>query len=161
MAKYEQSYKKSVIKRILLPDGPGITAVSEDTGISMQTLYNWLKKLRQEVEMETPSNDPNKRSITEKQELLLEASSKSDEALGAFLRTHGIHEEHLKLWKEEVRAVLKKNSSDMRQELGEVKNKNLQLEKELARKEKALAELSTLLVIKKKWDRVVDQGEDV
>jgi transposase-like protein len=160
MARYEQSYKNSIVKKILLPDGPGISTISEETGISMPTLYSWVRKLRQDVEMEAQGNNPNDRSIIEKQDILLEAAGIPPEGLGAFLRERGIHEEHLKLWRNEIRAMLKKNSSDMRHELGEAKKKNQELERELKRKEKALAELSTLLVIKKKWDHILNPKED-
>lgn len=160
MAKYEQSFKNSIVRKILLPDGPGITSISEETGISVPTLYSWVRKLRQDVEMEAQGNNPNDRSIIEKQELVLEAAAIPQEDLGAFLREKGIHEEHIKLWRDEVRAVLKKNSIDMRHEISEVKKKNNELEKELKRKDKALAELSTLLVIKKKWDSILNPKED-
>ena len=161
MSRYDQNFKNSIVRKILLPDGPGIAAISEETGISLPTLYSWIRKLRQDVEMDAPNKNPNDRSIIEKYELLLEASAIAPENLGPFLRERGIHEEHLKLYRNDVRAVLKKNSIDMRHEISDVKKKNHELEKELKRKEKALAELSTLLVIKKKWIPILNPEEDV
>ena len=53
------------------------------------------------------------------------------------------------------------NKPDPRdQELRELKKKNKDLEKELQRKEKALAEAAALLVLKKKLDILTKDRED-
>mgnify|MGYP001819666949 FL=1 len=45
------------------------------------------------------SKTPNDWSAEEKLKAVLEASSLSDEQLGAFLRSKGIHETHLEQWR--------------------------------------------------------------
>ena len=159
MVRYSEEFKKSVVRKALLPDNPGAARVAEEAGISLQTLYNWLRKLRESVEM-GGARDPRDRSILEKQELLLESASISPENLGSWLREHGIHEEHLRLWKAEIRDRLKHNESSSKRELSEERRRVKQLEKELRKKDKALAEVTALMVLKKKLEGILFESEE-
>lgn len=151
MVRYSEEFKKLVVRKALLPENPGASRVAEEAGISLQTLYNWLRKLRENVEMDR-AGDPRDRSILEKQELLLEAASVSPEALGGWLREHCIHEEHLRLWKGEIRDRLKHYESVSKRELSEERRKVKTLEKESRKKDKALAEMTALMVLLKKLE---------
>lgn len=155
MARYSEEFKSTTVRKALLPDGPGAAAVAEEAGISLQTLYNWLRKMRGEVEMRMGSSDPKNRSMLEKQELLLESASIPTEQLGEWLRKRGIHEEHLKLWRSEIRETLKLRQSEARKELSEERKKVKQLEKELRKKDKALAEVTAIMVLKKKLEGII------
>jgi transposase len=160
MAKYSEDFKKSIVKKILRPDGPGVTEVSEDSGISIQTLYSWLRKLREDVEMSLEGTNPEDRSILEKQELILDAASIPESELGAWLREKGIHEEQLKLWKTEVREALRYNKKEERKEISASKKKIKELEKEIQKKDKALAEMTTLMALKKKLEGIWFEKEE-
>ena len=81
----------------------------------------------------------------EKLAAVLEATSLTEEDLGPFLRSRGLHEAHLQQWHDQMLMGLepfegKRNERKRIQEL----------EKELQRKDKALAEAAALLVLKKK-----------
>ena len=158
MVRYSDDFKKSVVRKALLPENPGAARVAEEAGISLQTLYNWLRKLRAGVEMGGPG-DPKDRSVLEKQELLLEAASVPASDLGGWLRERGIHEEHLRLWKGEIRDMLKHNQSAVKRELSEERRKVKALEKELRKKDKALAEVTALMVLKKKLEGILFEPE--
>ena len=92
----------------------------------------------------------------------MEATRLSDEELGAFLRKEGIHESHLETWRqsmlEALRASPKASKGTKR---GNVEAKRIKaLERELRRKEKALAETAALLVLKKKAQEIWGDGDD-
>lgn len=157
MARYSEDFKKSIVRKILLPDNPGVTQISEETGISIQTLYSWL---REDVEMSFEGTNPEDRSMLEKQEILLEAASIPQDQLGAWLRERGIHEEHLKLWRNEIKEALKFNKNQERKENSETKKKIKALEKEIQRKDKALAEMAALMTLKKKLEGIWFEPED-
>lgn len=85
----------------------------------------------------------------EKLAALLEYERLSEEERGKFLRGKGLHEAHLEKWKKEIIEGLKikpfmggKNDPQ--------RKRIMALEKELRRKEAALAETAALLVLKKK-----------
>jgi len=85
----------------------------------------------------------------------MEASRLRDDELGALLRREGIHEAVLVEWKAAVLEALgppKKANADSR--------RVRELEKQLRRKDKALAETAALLVLQKKVQAIWGDGED-
>jgi transposase len=158
MAGYSEDFKKSVVRKALLPESPGAARIAEEAGISLQTLYHWLRKLRAGVEMGR-ARDPKDRSVLEKHELVLEAASIAATDLGGWMRERGIHEEHLRLWKGEVRDMLKHNQSAVKRDLSEERRKVKALEKELRKKDRALAEVTALMVLKKKLEGILFEPE--
>lgn len=85
----------------------------------------------------------------EKYQLLLDAACLNTEERGGFLRERGIHSEHLFIWDQELREMIDKKPDPKDQEFKELRKKNKELlEKELQRKEKALAEAPALLILK-------------
>jgi transposase-like protein len=149
----------SIIKRVLAPEGCSIRSISRETGVSEATIYNW-KKQAKAGKLDIDSNDISPRfySAKEKFHLLMSAAKLPDEELGAFLREHGLHSEHLTLWDQELRESMAENTSKKDQETAQLKKRVRSLEKELARKDKALAETTALLVLKKKLDALM--GDD-
>lgn len=148
------------MKKVLIPGGKGVPAVAEETGVSVPTLYSWIRKLRGSTEMENGITGPNERSLSEKHELLMESASLGPEALGEWLRGRGVHEEHLKLWRTELREVLESGGASTRRELARSHRENKSLQKEVRRKDKALAELTAIVVLKKKLETLLGEGEE-
>ena len=73
-------------------------------------------------------------------------SSLEGEALGAFCRHHGLFTDQLQQWRQAFEQGLTPAPA-AREELRELKHSNSKLERELRRKEKALAEAAALLVL--------------
>jgi hypothetical protein len=94
----------------------------------------------------------------EKLAAVLEAASLSDEELGAFLRSKGLHEAQLQQWHDQMLAGLEPLTVPRGKKAPETKRVR-ELEKELRRKDKALAETAALLVLKKKAQEIWG-GED-
>lgn len=86
---------------------------------------------------------------------LLETPPLSDEELGKWCRERGLHTHHLKQWRQELE---KEDSSPSAAETRSLRQKNRELKRDLRLKEKALAETSALLVLKKKCS--LDLGGD-
>ena len=96
----------------------------------------------------------------EKYQLVLEAAGIDNEQLGLFLRERGLHSEHLTIWDQELREMIEKKNDKKDLELKALKKRNQELEKELQRKEKALAEAAALLLLKKKLDALMEDQKD-
>ena len=75
---------------------------------------------------------------------------------------HGLYAHELTTWKTELMAPKKTgdNSAAIKAELNEMKAKNKKLESELRRKDKALAEASALLILKKKANLIWGESGD-
>ena len=155
---------------MLMPSGPGANKLSQEVGIGQPTLSRWLReattlepvtKRRKHSKRPTKTpvqRRPEERSAEEKFRLVLESGALTDAELGEFLRRHGIHEADLAAWREAalgglgVRPGASTRSNDAR--------RVRELEKELRRKDKALAETAALLVLQKKVRAIWGDEDD-
>ncbi len=151
--RYTQGFKRSTVRKLLQPNPPSIKKLSEDTGISQQTLHNWLNQLKEDVEMSDYKRTPEEWTLLEKQEALLTVAGLSPEEEGEWLRRNGLHSAHLTVWKKEIEDALKGVSAPIsKQELQKARKQIKALEKDLEKKDKALAEVTALLALKKKLE---------
>jgi len=151
---YGEEFKKAMLRKVLLPGGPTIPELSREIGVSYQSLYNWKIEF-QNKGIETPEapefpRSPRQWRDGQKFDALLEAAGLPEETLGRWLREKGLRSEHLEVWQEEMKKEL--NQQKKNQELKEAKKRIKELERELNRKDKALAEMTALVVLKKKLD---------
>jgi transposase len=72
----------------------------------------------------------------------------------------GLHTEHLQLWQQELRDTVAEKSNKDKQDLKDAKKRIKELEKELNRKDKALAEMAALVALKKKLHHILEDSED-
>jgi transposase-like protein len=92
-------------------------------------------------------------SAEDKFKAVVESSALGEEAFGGYLREKGIHSVDLERWKKEMLEGARANGSGRPKkdpEVFELRKANQILERELNRKEKALAEVTALLVLQKK-----------
>ena len=124
--------------------------------MNQPTLSKWLrdagslrpvKRRVQDEPAKTEGRRPDDWSAEEKLEAVLEAKRLSGSELGEFLRRRGLHEEQLRVW--EAAAVDSLRGRKAPGKSAESKRVK-ELERELRRKEKALAEAAALLVLRKK-----------
>jgi transposase len=154
-----------MVQRMLLPNGPTATALAEEVGISQPTLSRWARTLGtlpvvsnpNGKELASGSRRPEDWSAQELLRAVLEASQLGAEELGEFLRREGLHEETLAEWRTTALDALAPSSSRSR---GGDKKRIKRLERELVRKDKALAETAALLVLQKKVRDLWGDGDE-
>lgn len=171
MTTYSEGFKSRLVQRIVGPEGISASALSREVGIGQPTLSRWVREARTLARMNkpnkndpTPARSPRQWTAEEKLNVVLEAAALPEEALGAFLRRRGLHEAQLTEWRalvtqaatEALRSGKKKKSAKNAGEAKRIK----QLERELRRKEKALAEVAALLALKKKVEEIWGDGDD-
>jgi transposase-like protein len=106
---------------------------------------------------------PGERSVQEKLKAVIEFEGLEGEKQGEYLRREGLHSEHIAAWKKSMEAGLQSGGGGhqgTRTERAQDKKKIKELEKELHRKDRALAEATALLVLKKKADLIWGSGEN-
>lgn len=149
---FSQAYKQKMIERLTGKDAVSARQASQETGISQETLSRWLRDARS-----LPLMAPRKRrtkpwSIEEKARVLTETASLTGGELANYLEQQGLLLAELEQWKlaldEEGRASIATTKRIRK------------LERELARKEKALAEAAALLVLKKKVEDLWEDEDD-
>ena len=169
---YTETFKARMVQKLAGPQGPSASELSREVGVPQSTLSRWLRQTgrvggqgRRAIQQHppgsamTPRRRPQDWTAEEKLEAVLEAASLSDEELGAFLRRKGLHEAQLKEWRRVVLAGLEKGSGRSSKRSSEAKRIR-ELERELNRKEKALAEAAALLMLQKKARALWGEEDD-
>jgi transposase len=140
-----------MVARLTGKDAVSARQLAVETGLRQQTLSRWLQEASSLPVM--PAKRPKRDwSIEEKIRVLAKASPLTGAELTDFLRHEGVLQVEYEQW----RVAL---SDERRASLATTKRIRA-LERELARKEKALAEAAALLVLKKKL-QAVEEDEDV
>jgi len=154
-----------MIQRMAGGERSSAHALSRETGVSQATLSRWRREASTIAAVPSDDTDPkpsskalSERSADEKMRLVLEAARLSEEELGAFLRREGLHEADLEEWREAMLAGL--TPSSHKQARSQDARRVKQLEQELRRKEKALAEAAALLVLQKKVQALWGDEDD-
>ena len=172
MTVYSETFKKKLIERMLMPNARPVVTLAQETGVPEPTLYRWryqatLKKMstdRPDDNTPTPTKPPHAWSPEEKLAVVLEAAAVPEADLGAFLRRKGLYEAQLAEWRKQVTdgavaALRGPGRHDRKASQAEAKRVR-ELERELARKDKALAEAAALLVLKKKVQAIWGDEDD-
>lgn len=165
---YGRMLRERLVQRMLGPEAVTAMALSEETGVSEQTLSRWrsaastVPLMSQPTKPEgpkTPAKSARRWTPAEKLQVVIAAASLSDAELGAFLRERGLHTAQLESWRAAMAAALaeqRPRKAESREEQQRIKS----LEKELLRKDRALAEVTALLALRKKVELIWGDGDD-
>jgi transposase-like protein len=157
--------KARMISCLTGPSAMSACALSRDVGISQGTLSRWLREAGTMVAMSKSKKNPTPQSprdwpLERKLRVVLETLSLSDKELGAFLRREGLHEAQLQEMRSSVEEAFSDKKKKSSKKVSSEKKAIKKLEKELARKDKALAEVTALLVLKKKLEAYFSEEEE-
>jgi transposase len=157
MVQYSARFKAKMLKKMLPPDPISATALEKKVGVSHSSLSRWLNESRMMVPM---ANHKKKKKWTtaEKLRVIVESTQLRDEELGEFLRREGLHQAQLDQWRQAAEAAV--STSPKRKKASLEKKKIKELERELRRKEKALAEAAALLILKKKMNALYEARDN-
>ncbi len=142
--------------RLLPPESATVEAVAREIGVGVATLERWRSDA-----LSRPARE-RAWTATARFEAVLTTAALDEAARNAWCREHGVYPQDLAQWRqaatqalatpEEVRASPLQTKQDRRR----IK----ELERELRRKEKALAEAAALLVLSKKLEAIFPKDRD-
>lgn len=152
------------MRKLLPPENRAVREVSQEEGICEGTLYNWRKQARKQG---GPVPGSGKQSDAWSGEakfaVVVETAGLSESELSEYCRSKGLYPEQVKAWREACVAGAG-NQAERRKEEQQQARKDKQrikaLEKELRRKEKALAETAALLALRKKLNALWGEDEE-
>ena len=163
MARYSHKFRMQMVRRMVGANRISATALAAEIGIPQPTLSRWLreaatvstmkaddKKTAPEKAPEKAPRRPQDWTPEERLQAVLEARSLEGADLGAFLRSRGLHESDLAEWRQAAIGALSTAPRRPRRGRSPEQKRIRQLERELDRKDKALAETAALLVMLKK-----------
>ena len=137
--------------RLIGKDAISARQLGQEIRVPQQTLSRWLEEARS-LPRVPPPKKPNASTVDEKIKILAGAATLTGEQLSAFLEQHGVGLAEFDQW----RLAL----DDEGRSSKAVTNRIRGLERELARKEKALAEAATLLILKKRLQSAFGVEDD-
>ena len=149
---FSVAFKQKMVHRLTGRNAVSAKQLSRETGVRQQNLSRWLQEARS-LPFVTDKPKPVVRewTVEQKARLLAEAAKFDGEQLSAYLEREGVKLPEYERW----RIALAEDGASASS------NKRIrELERELARKEKALAETAALLVLKKKVDAIYGADED-
>ena len=161
---YSPELREALLVRMLPPNSESITKIAREEGISEQTLRNWRDKARAEG-IAAPGIDarPDDWSTHDKFLVVVETSAMNEAEMAEYARKKGLYVEQIRAWRNaciNANGGVAKEAARLSRELKESEKQRKNLEKELRRKEKALAETAALLVLRKKANAIWGESED-
>ncbi len=147
MPVYSTAFKNRMVRRLVGPQAISANALAEEIGVAQESLSRWLRASRNVEGMTPDANSKKKWTGADKLRVVSEARGLSESELGAFLRREGLRETELTAWRLAAEAAL--NEAGRRAPASAEARRIHELERELRRKDAALAETAALLVLKK------------
>ena len=164
MSQYSLERKESVVRRILSPMHISMPELARESGISEATLYNWRNQVRNQGAAVTGQRKhPDKGSSSQKFAIVVETLLFNEAELAEYCRKKSLYVEQIKAWRaacEKANAGHAELTQQIRAAKAADQKRIKELERELHRKEKALAETAALLILRKKADAIWGTGED-
>ncbi|MFT5760717.1 MAG: transposase [Alteromonadaceae bacterium] len=159
MKKFSQEFKLQAVKKVLEKRADQTTKyIAETLNIGHSTLQKWVRLVKdnklEKIQNKTTEKSPHKWEQEQRLNAIMHCHGLNEEHISEDCRKNGIYPHHLSAWKSEF--ISKKQTSDVvsKQEKSKLKQENKRLQKELNRKDKALAETAALLVLSKKCQAI-------
>jgi len=144
---YTEEFKRAAVQKAELRGSRPLGGVARDLGVTAPTLNEWRKRASMG---NMGKQRQGKRSLGDKQEILLKTAAMPEKELGEYLRGEGLHTADLERWKAEIVDHLRGPSRAERSRENKLRLENVSLARQLHRKDKALAETAAILVLQKK-----------
>ena len=161
---YSLERKEAVLKKMLPPNNRSIAELAEEEGISDATLYNWRQQARNEGRlMPDADNTPEGWTSRDKFAAVMETATMSEAEISEYCRQRGLYPQQLGAWRtacEQANDWSRASDKQLKDATRADRKKMRLLQKELARKEKALAEAAALLILRKKLDAMFEDHEE-
>ena len=159
MARHGQAYKQRIAARLLPPESSAADVVSREVGVSVATLERWRADALVNGAGERRGGGQRWTAVA-RLEAVIATAAMDEAARSAWCREHGLYPADLDGWRQDAVAGLGEPRAASAAEAREDRRRVRELERELRRKDKALAETAALLVLSKKLAAVFHRDED-
>lgn len=149
--------KDAVVACLLPPESSPVEAVSQKVGISVATLERWRAAA---LAANDDNGSPRHWTPAARLEAVIATAAMDEATRSAWCREHGLYPTDLDRWKQDALGGLGEPRDDGAAEAKQERRRIKELERDLHRKDKALAETAALLVLSKKLSAIFRNGED-
>jgi transposase-like protein len=162
MLRYSEERREALVRR-LLSGKISVAALARESGVTEMTLYRWRNRVRGKDELVSKSKKQDRLSAAQKLAVVTETASLNEAELSEYCRKKGLYAEQVRGWRSQAEAAMSGtmvSGKEHRQALKAERSQREKLERELRRKEKALAETAALLTLRKKAAAIWGEAED-
>ena len=158
--------KGSILKRMMPPQSRSVAELSGESGITETTLYSWRNTARKTGAV-MPGGGRSKAEAWDsasKFAVVVESAGLNEVELSEYCCGKGLFVAQVRSWRtacEQANAERETQTADYARSLKVERRRHKELEQELRRKEKALAEAAALLMRAKKYRALPAADEDV
>jgi len=159
---YPKVVKEAALEKMFGTD-LSLREIADEIGIPRATLHQWKRQYKiEQAPTEISSLPAESWTPQEKFAVVLHSATLSEVELNAYCREKGVYPGQIKAWREACIRGNEPQDKHLRREgtYQQHKRKIKSLERELKRKDQALAETVALLVLRKKYDALWEDPED-
>ena len=156
---YSKELRERSIARMLPPINASLSTVSKEFNIPYQTLYAWrTQSSKQQVPVSQAGEAEDLIDAQTKFKVVLETATLSGVDLAAYCASKGLYVEQIAQWRAQCEASFNPTTMTAAERANA---KRIQLlEREIARKEKEIAEAAALMILRKKAEAIWGLGEE-
>ena len=165
---YSKELKDAMVAKMLPPNNQSISRISKQEGIPQATLRKWRDGARANGQAapatDAASDDWN---TQDKFLIVVETAGMTETDLAEYCRKKGIYAEQIERWKNacmQANGGVAEEATRLNKALRQKDKEFKLIEKELLRKEKALAETAALLILRKKanaiWGNLMEDEDE-
>lgn len=170
--KYTEGFKIQAVEKALnRATEISLTEIAETLGISRSALSRWITQSKCDQLETTRDNDLQASIMKEKRpqdwtaearfDLIAESNGLNEQEISELCRTKGLYPHHIKEWKHQfINGVEGSEETRKQVTVKTLRNEIKVLNKDLNRKNRALAETAALLVLQKKVNEIWGSSED-
>jgi transposase len=156
VARYGKVFKDRAVARLLPPESAPVQTVSQELGVSVATLERWRADA-----LSTPARERVWTAAARLQAVIATAAMDETQR-GAWCRENAVYPSELEQWKQNAIAALHETPEERAspQETRDSRKRIRELERDLRRKDKALAETAALLVLSKQLQAIFQRSDE-
>ncbi len=157
--KFSQGFKEQTVQKALTRGSTNLKEIAHKLSIGYSTLQKWIRNNKAMNSNPKNNKRPQDWSQAERFQTLMDTAALEIEQRSQYCREKGLYPHQLDEWRLNFLETNTDGAKNNKRELKTLKTKNTAPQKELRRKEKALAETAALLVLQKKFQALLEDEE--
>jgi len=156
---YTEGFKEQAVQKALTRGSVSLKKIAEELNIGYSTLESWIRNYKKMNPERDKGRRPQDWTKEEQLQAIIDTSAMDAEQRNRHCREKGLFPHQLDTWRVNFTQPEKTAATTHQAEIKALKEESVLLQKEIRRKDKALAETAALLVLQKKFHALLEEAE--